>query len=276
MTALSKDRNFRCKPGAHRHRTGGLAADAVCYLGGLAAVDAGGYLVSASDSAAIRVVGLFEEAADNTDGDDGDIVVAYVTGIEVELDNDGGAIGQAQMHSACYVADDASVTTAAAAANDVFCGQVAEFTDEKVWVYIDEGYGMFVPTLADSLDGSDLDTVATAQSAGGVPVVHVIDIADAASGDTDLVITEKTEILSISGFKRGGAGAATNTFTVKNGATAITNAIDGNVADKVVLAPSTIDDAQNVILAGGTLRVSHTKAGGDSSARFTFIGIKRA
>lgn len=139
MAALTKDRKTPYFAiGAARHSTEKVAANAKGFMGGLAAVDANGYIVSASDAAAIKVVGVFEEAFDNTGGANGDIEVAIVTGLEVELDNAGSAIGQAQMHKRCYAADDHSVTTAGVAVNDVVVGIVRGFTAATVCVYIDD------------------------------------------------------------------------------------------------------------------------------------------
>lgn len=52
------------------------------------------------------------------------------------------------------------------------------------------------------------------------------------------------------------AGGAADTVTVKNGDTAITNALDLNVSDKVVVRAGTIDDAECVLEPGDTLTVA--------------------
>lgn len=63
---------------------------------------------------------------------------------------------------------------------------------------------------------------------------------------------------------------------IKTGAgVAITDAIAAAV-DKAVTHAGTIDTAQNVILAGGTLRCTATRAAGSSAALVTVIGILRA
>lgn len=116
-------------------------------------------------------------------------------------------------------------------------------------------------------------TVADVNTRGGIPVVHRIDIADAASADTDVVLENKTRVLDVQVVKTGGAGAASNTITVKNGATAITDAIDMNVADKVTKRAGTIDDAQHEIAAAGTLRVSSAKSGGNCACTVYVYGL---
>ena len=100
--------------------------------------------------------------------------------------------------------------------------------------------------------------VANANTQGGIPVMHRIDIGDA-SGDTDVVLDHKTRVTDVHIVKTV-AGGASDTVTVKNGATAITDALDLNVADKVIVRAGTIDDAQHEIAAGGTLRVTAVKS----------------
>jgi hypothetical protein len=126
------------------------------------------------------------------------------------------------------------------------------------------------------LDGAKAAVLAEDSIIGGLPVVHVIDKADGASGDKDVILTHKTRILRVEVIKTAGAGAATNTLTVKNADDAITDALDMNVADKVIVHPTTIDDAYWEVAAGGTLRVSHTKAGGNSACKVVVHGVRVA
>ncbi len=114
---------------------------------------------------------------------------------------------------------------------------------------------------------------------GSIPIVFIVAIADGASADKDVVVTDKCEVIDVVVMKTGGAGGAADTITVKNGATAITNAMDINVSDKVVVRAGTLDDAATVITAGGTLRVSMHKdiAGGDNTACKVMVhAVRRA
>lgn len=133
--------------------------------------------------------------------------------------------------------------------------------------------------LAEKLTGLRIANVADDAVVGGIEVVHVIDIANGVTADKDVVLTHKTEILSVEVVKKAGAGGVGDTITVKNGATAITDAMSINVADKVVVRAATIDDAQTVIAAAGTLRVAMVNgaAGGNNTAcRVIVRGIRRA
>lgn len=139
MAALTADKNTRIRTGgATRTNVGDVAAATVIYKGALIAKNAAGNVVPASDTAALKVIGVAEEKVDNSAGIAGAKTVPYITGVDVELVNAGGAILQASKHALCYVADDQSVTTAAVAVNDIPVGTVSEFTTTKVFAYVDE------------------------------------------------------------------------------------------------------------------------------------------
>ncbi len=271
--ALAADRQTRVRAGgATRYRTGKLAAAAVIYDGALIAKNAAGNIVPASDTAALKVVGVAQAFADNSAGIAGAVTVPYVTGVEAEFDNAGGAIVLASSHSPCYVADDLSVTTSAVAANDIVAGVVAEYSATKVWVFVDEILTSAV--LAVPLTGADMATVADAQVLGGIAETFVITVGDVASGDTDVVVTEKCEVIDFYVQKTNGAGAA-NTAQLKNGANVISAALACAV-DNAITRAASLDDAYTPIAAGGTLRISSVKNAGTGNLRAFVTVIKRA
>lgn len=139
MAALTKDTVVRTR-GVGRRRKGAMKGATTIFLGALIAVDAGGFIVNATDAAAIKVVGIALEKVVNA-GADGALSIEYITALDVELINAGGAIVQAGDKNLCYVADNSSVTTAAVAVNDCIAGYVTEFTTTKVWVFVDEIIG---------------------------------------------------------------------------------------------------------------------------------------
>jgi len=131
--------------------------------------------------------------------------------------------------------------------------------------------------IADAiLTGAKAAVLANDAVIGGVPVVHTVNVPDGATGDVDVVLTHKTEILEVIVQKRAAAGGASDTITVKNGSDAITDAIDINVADKTIKRATTIDDAFSTIAAAGTLKVTRTKASAANVACLvTVIGVRR-
>lgn len=138
MAALAKDRSTSLKAdGTSRTRVGEVAAATTIYKGSIVAKNAAGNLVPASDTAALKVLGIAEETVINS-GAAGAKTCSYITGVTAELENAAGAIVQAGKHALCYAADDQSVSTAAAMVNDIPVGLVVSFTTTKVWVFIDE------------------------------------------------------------------------------------------------------------------------------------------
>lgn len=109
------------------------------------------------------------------------------------------------------------------------------------------------------LDGSNVATVASGSVLGGIPVLIPITIADS-TGDTVVVVTNKLRVIDVWVVKTTTAGGAGDTVTVKNGATAITDAISLNHVDKSVTRLATLDDAQSDLTAGASLTVSAAKS----------------
>jgi len=86
-----------------------------------------------------------------------------------------------------------------------------------------------------------------------------IDIADA-SGDTDVTMDSKVRVLDAWGLNTGIAAHATlDTWQVKNGANAITDAVAKTATVNAVKRASTISPTYHEIAAGGTLRITAAK-----------------
>jgi len=98
-----------------------------------------------------------------------------------------------------------------------------------------------------------------------VPILHVYTFGDAVTNSVDHVSEHKVRVIDVVVVKTAGAGAGGNTIQVKNGASAISNALDMNVADQLVVRAGTLDDATYVLAVGDALRVTNTKAGGNSA-----------
>lgn len=106
-------------------------------------------------------------------------------------------------------------------------------------------------------------TVADGAVQGGVPLEFRLTLTSGANGDQDITVTPKVRVIDAIIVLKG-AGTAGSTVTVKNGATAISNAVDVSAgSDKALFRISSIDDAQQEIAAGGTLRLSKASTGAD-------------
>lgn len=105
------------------------------------------------------------------------------------------------------------------------------------------------------LTGSGVKVGAESNVIGIVPVVFAIPIAAGALGNTDIVVTHKIRVID-AWLVLKGAGVATTTLQVKNGTSAITNAMAASGSDTALVRAANIDDAAHEIAAGGTLRVT--------------------
>lgn len=132
-----------------------------------------------------------------------------------------------------------------------------------------------VALTANFISGTQVGNTADGNVISGIDTVHMVEVPDGATGDVDVTVTHKVRVLDVWLVKTAGAGGMSDTITVKNGATAITNALDINVADKTVVRAGTIDDAQWEIAAAGTLRVTRTKASMANVACKVFVRVLR-
>jgi hypothetical protein len=98
----------------------------------------------------------------------------------------------------------------------------------------------------------------------GIPVLYLVAHGGGpVSLDVDITITEKSRVVDAWVILQG-TGTSSDTITIKNSSTAITNAMNINVADTTVVGVGTISDASYDISAAGTLRVTYTSGGGAS------------
>ncbi len=130
--------------------------------------------------------------------------------------------------------------------------------DDGIWTE-----GKLAPA---GMTGTIAAVVANANVIGGLPVLFRIDCADA-SANVDVVSTHKIRVLDAWALNTGiAAHAANDTWQVKNGANAISDAVAKTAVVNAIKRISTIDPAQAEIAAGGTLRVTTVK---DTNAAVT-------
>lgn len=120
-----------------------------------------------------------------------------------------------------------------------------------------------------ALDGTVAKVVADANVIGAIPVVHRV-LCTSLTGDVTVVLTHKTRIIDVWAVSTGTGGAG-DTVIVKNVATAVTDTMDLNVADKAVVRALTIDDAQHEVAAGANLVVSGASA---VNAQVYILGVR--
>lgn len=276
MTALSDDLDTPKKYGERYVRVP-AEEDAVCYVGGLLAVNAAGYGVPAADTAGLLVIGRCTQGGDNTDGDDGDINFVAERGVFGYAPTAALlALGQAAVGTKVYVEDDQTVGIASDSVNKVVAGFVEEYDEDAGLFYVAVGLG---EEYSGSIDGSDLGTLANAAvaptvAAEGVPFIIAHTFADAATATYVFENGDKLEIIDVWCIKD--AAGAGNTIQVTDSAdAAITNAMAFAV-DKTVTHAGTIDLAKRVLTAGAGYKVVNTRAAGSSAGQLFLLCIKRA
>lgn len=122
-----------------------------------------------------------------------------------------------------------------------------------------------------TIAGLAVSNVADVNVIGGIPLIFRIKTAGGATASITVVSTHKVRIIN-AWCVNAGLGTASDTITIKNVATAVTDAMDINKADKTVTRVGTLDDAQWEIAAAANLVVTETDGGGsDSPAVDVFI-----
>ena len=98
---------------------------------------------------------------------------------------------------------------------------------------------------------------------GGTPIVFALaHTTNPVTGDYDWTMPGYAfRVIDAWFLKTNGAGGAAHTWTLQNAANPITNALDTNVADNVVVRAGTILDGFHEFISGGTMRVAITDGG---------------
>ena len=108
MAALTADRDTKQKAGPVRALNLPVAASTTIYAGSMVAENGSGYLVPASASNALIVVGIAQENVDNSAGSAGDENCEVKTQVVGRFAN-GDSIAVAQRGDLCYAGDDQTV-----------------------------------------------------------------------------------------------------------------------------------------------------------------------
>lgn len=115
------------------------------------------------------------------------------------------------------------------------------------------------------LTGAKVANAAAADVVGAIPVWHFVSLATtgATTTNTDVVLTHKTKILDAFVVKTSAAAANNdaNTVQILSSTNAITDALSiRNKADTDLTRFTQVNDANQTIAAGGTLRVARVLA----------------
>lgn len=138
FTVLSADANRQSRGGPGINLRYPVVASDIIYKGALVSINAAGYAIPASDTAATFCVGVADEKVDNSSGSAGDKWVRVLSGRAFRIT--ASSITQAMVGESMCVVDDNTVDDAADTTNDVIVGRLVEFiSTTEGWVYIPEG-----------------------------------------------------------------------------------------------------------------------------------------
>lgn len=104
--------------------------------------------------------------------------------------------------------------------------------------------------------------------------------ADGATSSQTFTVASpgKLQILDVEVIKTAGAGGASDTVQVFNGATPVSDAISINIANKATARAGQIDanTNNNIVSDGGTIVVTRTKASGANAACVVNVNVARS
>lgn len=182
MGASTADRNTERRSGEELYLP--VAAATKLYLGILAAINSGGFIVAAADTAGLRVIGLTQDQVDNTAGANGDLGVQLRRGVFLLDNSTTAALDKDDIGKQCYVEDDHTV--AETSTNGVKAGRFLGFkegAETECWVETPGALGSlgaYAATAAavTTADGSDAATTQALANALKVELNKlIIDVA---------------------------------------------------------------------------------------------------
>lgn len=112
-----------------------VATGTTIEAGKMVSVNSSGYAIPAADTASTIVVGVAQETVVNA-GANGAAGVTVRRGKAFKMANGTTAVTQAGVGGNVVVQDAATVTTAAAATNDIVAGKCLGVESDGVWVFI--------------------------------------------------------------------------------------------------------------------------------------------
>ena len=110
----------------------GVATKTIIYAGTIVALNVSGYIVPASDTAGLKVVGIAKADVDNSNGENGVVNVDVECGVFRFNNSATKPLSQTDWNSKAFIEDDNTV--AKASANSVCAGVVVGVDDVGVWV----------------------------------------------------------------------------------------------------------------------------------------------
>jgi len=258
MAALTKERSTPARDGAIIEL--GVTAAKKCIQGGLAVLDASGYLKPAVTATGLVPLGRFMETVDNTAGADGAVTARVEPGI-FRWANSAGAdeIAIAEIGDACYIVDDQTVAKTDGGGARSKAGLIFDVDAQGVWVWSGPWSGNVPATaLLAANNLSDVGTAATAfANIKQAATTAATGVAELATSAETLTGTDAVRAVTPKG--------AADTYATKFGAPTF---VIGAEAGNVINVGIQLTDAGGADLAvrGAVMAYLSDDANGDSIA----------
>ena len=268
-----------------------VAASAVCYQGGFAVLSSTGFVQPGTAASGLTAVGIFDFSdgnfgtVDNTGGADGAVNARVRNGIFCFTNKSGDLVVEADVGQFCYIYDDTTVCHTSTSKS--VAGIVKRVDTQGVWVWIGAAFGSALAAEISARQAIAPDAGITGTQAAttlgtgvaGMEVVLKLTKSGDITGNTDLVVADKIEIIGVSVVKTGTTGGTGDTVQLISGtgSNAITDAMDlSSKATGAKVRDASISQTYNTIAAGGTLRLAGVKGGsGASCACVAYVAAMR-
>lgn len=250
--ALSAQRNTRKQVGDPiPARVGRGAAVDILYKGGMAAVNAAGYLAPAGLASTDKVCGRFVDTYDNSGGSAGDITAEVEQGVFRWANGD--SIVASDIGKACYASDDLTVNKGDGAGTRPFAGIIVDVDSDGVWVL----QGLFLAASASGAAAQSAD-IPRLYAARGASTANVANLAAFTVANDGITLAAGDIVL----LKNQSAGAENGLYVV--------GTVGGGTAP---LTRATFFDDGTEVAPGAIVHVSEGTANAD---RYYFLATNEA
>jgi hypothetical protein len=198
MAALTKDRNTPRAQGDVD--TYPVLAATKCYTGGIAVLDADGWVKPAVTATGLVCVGRFEAQVDNTNGASGDLKVDVRRGVFRYANSEGGdEITAAEIGDNCYLVDDQTVAKTNGGNTRSIAGRIEQVDELGVWVRM--GSALLAAPGGALLAANNLSDVGSAGTARGN-----LGVTEALGAPTIVVGAEGGNVINVAVQLKDSAG----------------------------------------------------------------------
>lgn len=216
-----------------------VAANVLCYAGGLAALDANGRVTPGATATGLKGIGRFKDRVDNSTGSAGDLNADVERGcFQYANSSSADAITEADVGRPCFIVDDQTVAKTDGGGTRSVAGVVADVDADGVWVDFTEPVGrgkvyISMPTM--SSKASDAAVSRRVSPVKGT-ITKIWNVSSAALATGDATLTGKI----------GATGITNGVITITNAGSAA-----GDVDSAAPTAANLVNEGDVISFTGG-------------------------